>query len=292
MTRRNLSTDDLKQPIQQAASHPWFEKLARFGYAARGVVYFIIGLLAAQAAFGEGGKTTDSKGALQTIVTQPFGKILLGIVTVGLIGYALWRLVETILDPEHAHQPMKAKRVAQRIGYAVSALSYTILAVTAVKLILGSGGSGSSNATQDWTARFLSQPFGQWLVGLVGIIIIGFGIYQLYKAYKGKFRKRLQLQQMSSNERTWTMAAGKFGIAARGIVFAIIGIFLTQAAIKSDPNQAKGLGESLSVLAQQPFGPWILGIVALGLIAYSVYSVIEARYRQFGNRNGELGARD
>lgn len=278
MARHNLP-GNLEQPIQQAASHPWMEKLARLGYAARGVVYFVIGLLAAQAAFGVGGKTTDSKGALQTIVTQPFGKFLLSLVTVGLIGYALWRTVETFLDPEHTHQHQGAKQIARRLGYAVSALSYFVLAATAIKLILGSGG-GSNNATKDWTARFLSQPFGQWLVGLTGIIVIGLGFYELYKAYKGKFRKHLQLSMISPQQRKWAIILGQIGIAARGIVFATIGVFLTQAALTFDPNRAKGLGEALAALAAQPFGRWILGGVALGLIAYSIYSLIEARYRQ------------
>ncbi|WP_245927745.1 DUF1206 domain-containing protein [Aphanothece hegewaldii] len=248
------------------------------------MVYFIIGLLAAQAAFGVGGKTTDSKGALQMIVTQPFGKFLLSLVTVGLIGYALWRTVETFLDPEHPHQHRGAKQIARRLGYAISALSYFVLAATAIKLILGSGG-GSNNSTQDWTARFLSQPFGQWLVGLAGMLVIGLGFYELYKAYKGKFRKHLQLSMISPQQRTWAIILGQIGIAARGIVFATIGVFLTQAALTFDPNRAKGLGEALAALAAQPFGRWILGGVALGLIAYSIYSLIEARYRQLPKIN-------
>jgi hypothetical protein len=150
----------------------------------------------------------------------------LSLVTVGLIGYALWRTVQTLLDPEHTHQHRGAKQVARRIGYAVSALSYFVLAATAIKLILGSGGS-SDNSTQDWTARFLSQPFGQWLVGLVGVLVIGLGLYELYKAYKGKFRKHLQLSMMNPQQRNWAIAVGQLGIAARGIVFATIGVFLT-----------------------------------------------------------------
>ncbi|MBD2018940.1 DUF1206 domain-containing protein [Leptolyngbya sp. FACHB-36] len=277
MSQRN--SQNLQQPVRQVASQPWFERLARLGYAAKGVVYFVVGLLAAQAALGAGGKTTDTSGALEEIVTQPFGKFLLSLVTVGIIGYVLWRVVQTVLDPEHAHQKTDAKRIAQRIGYGISALGYAGLALTAVKLIMGSGGE-SGNATQDWTARFLAQPFGQWLVGLAGAIVIGVGISYLYEAYKGKFQRSFNLNQMSDTERTWAKRLGQFGIAARGIVFGIIGIFLVQAARRSDARQAKGLGEALATLAQQPFGPWLLGVVALGLIAYSIYSLVEARYRR------------
>ncbi|MEG4230116.1 DUF1206 domain-containing protein [Microcoleus sp. N9_B2] len=279
MTRRNSPTDSIKEPVRRASSHPWFERLARLGYAAKGLVYFIIGFLAAQAAFGSGGKTTDTKGALTTIVSQPFGKFLLFLVTIGIVGYVLLRIVQTILDPEHAGEKMDAKRIATRIGYAFSGLAYAGLAVTAVKLMLGSGGS-RGNSTQDWTAWFLSQPFGQWLVGLGGAVTIGIGFSYIYKAFKGKFRHNFKLHQMSQNEQTWAVRLGRLGIAARGIVFSIIGVFLIQAAKQSDASEAKGFGEALASLQQQPFGPWILGLVALGLISYGIYSVIEARYRQ------------
>lgn len=279
MTRPNSSLDPLQQPIKRVANQPWVERLARFGFAAKGIVYFIVGLLAAQAAFGTGGKTTDTQGALQAIVVQPFGKFLLGLVAIGLLGYALWRLVETVLDPEHAGQEQDAKRVVQRIGYALSGLAYLGLAFTAVQLILGSGGAGGSS-TQDWTARLLAQPFGQWLVGLAGLITIGVGLSYLYQAYTAKFREKFKLNQMNTTERTWAVRVGRFGIAARGIVFGIIGLFLVVAALNSDASQVKGLGGALAVLAAQPFGPWILALVAFGLIAYGVYSVVEAKYRR------------
>jgi hypothetical protein len=281
MAQHNSPTDNVKEPIQQAASHPWFERFARFGYAARGLVYFVIGLLAIEAAIGAGGKTTGSKGALQTIVVQPFGKFLLAIIAFGIVGYVLWRLVQAILDPEDSGQKTGAKQIAKRLGYAMSAFAYAGLAATAVKLIIGSGGGGNGNqSAQDWTARFLAQPFGRWMVGAAGIVVIGVGLSFLYKAYKTKFRHKLKWQQMSSRERTWTTRIGKFGLAARGVVFVIIGIFLTRAAVESNASEVKGLGESLSVLAQQAYGQWLLGIVALGLIAYSLYCMIQAKYRQ------------
>jgi Domain of Unknown Function (DUF1206) len=282
MARRNSSINDIGQPIQQAAAHPWVERLSRLGYAAKGLVYFVIGLLALQAAIGTGGETTDQNGALQAIVTQPFGKFLLAIVALGLMGYVLWRVVQTAIDPEHAGQRPDAKQVAQRLGYAFSAIAYAGLAITAVKMILGTNQSGS-NATQDWTARFLAQPFGQWLVGLAGVVAVAVGVSYLYEAYKAKFRHQLNLGAMGPKEQMWAIRLGRFGIAARGIVFAIIGFFLVLAAVRSNPSKAKGLGDALAALAQQPFGPWLLGLVALGLMAYSVYSLVEARYRRLGN---------
>ncbi|WP_414545246.1 DUF1206 domain-containing protein [Nostoc sp. CCY0012] len=282
MALRDPLPTNIKQPVRQAVSHLWVERLARLGYAAKGLVYIIVGLLAAQAAFGSGGKTTDTSGALETIVTQPFGKFLLGIVTLGLIGYALWRFVQTILDPEHSGQQMNTKRIAKRLGYAFSAIAYFSLAVTSIKIIIGSS-SGDSDSVEDWTIYFLHQPFGRWLVMLVGLIVIGVGISYLYQAYQGKFRRHFKLAQMSRTEQIWAVRVGRFGITARGIVFGIIGIFIMLAAIQLDGTQARGLGGALASLAQQPFGPWILGVVALGLIAYGMYSVIEARYRHITN---------
>lgn len=265
---------------QQLTQPPsvWVERLARFGYAAKGTVYGIVGLLAAQAAFGTGGKTTDTQGALQTIVMQPFGKVLLGFVTIGLLGYVLWRFVQAIKDPEN--KGTDAKGLAQRLGYAITGSIYAGLAFSAMRLVLGTGGGSNSNSTEDWTARLLAQPFGQWLVGTVGAFIIGLGFCQFYLAYSTKFRKELNLTQLSDTEQKWVMGIGRFGLAARGVVFCVIGFFLIQAARQSDPKEARGLREALQVLAQQPYGPWILGIVAVGLVAYGIYMVIQARYRR------------
>lgn len=282
MALRDPVPENIKQPVREVASHLWVERLARLGYAAKGLVYFIVGLLAAQAAFGSGGKTTDTSGALETIVTQPFGKFLLCIVTLGLIGYALWRFVQTILDPENSGQQMNGKRIAKRLGYAFSAIAYLSLAATSIKLIIGSS-TGNSDSVEDWTVYFLNKPFGRWLVLLLGLTVVGVGISFLYQAYKGKFRRHFKLNQMTRSEQIWAMRLGRFGIAARGIVFGIIGIFIMVAAIQLDGTQARGLGGALASLAQQPFGPWILGIVAFGLIAYGIYSVIEARYRHITN---------
>lgn len=279
MTRHNSPLSDLQQPARRAAAHPWVEKLARFGFAAKGFVYFVVGLLAAQAALGVGGRTTDTSGALNTIVSQPFGKFLLALVTVGLVGYALWRFVELIFDPEHSGERTEAKHIAQRIGYGFSAIAYSGLALTAVRLIMGNA-SSSGDSTQDWTARFMAQPFGRWLVGLAGVVVVAVGLSYLYQAYKAKFQRHFNLHQMGDTERRWVKWLGQFGIAARGVVFSIIGLFLLLAALRQNANEARGLGGALAALAAQPFGPWLLGIVALGLIAYSLYSLIEARYRQ------------
>lgn len=263
---------------QQLTQHPslWVERLARFGYISKGVVYGVIGLLAAQAAFGSGGKTTDTEGGLREIVNQPFGEFLLALVAIGLIGYVIFRFVQAIKDPEN--KGTDAKGLAQRVGYAINGLIYAGIALTSVQIILGSDGGGNSNSRQDWTAQLLSQPFGQWLVGAEGAFTIGLGFYEFYQAFSGKFRKKLDLHELDDSERKLVMGISRFGLVARGVVFCIIGWFLIQAATQSDASQAGGLGEALQAIAQQPYGPWLLGIVALGLVAYGGYMVIQARY--------------
>ncbi|MBW4614332.1 MAG: DUF1206 domain-containing protein [Desmonostoc vinosum HA7617-LM4] len=259
-------------------SSSWVERLARFGYISKGVVYGVVGILAAQAAFGTGGRTTDTKGALSTIANQPFGKFLLALVAIGLIGYVLWRFFQVIKDPENKGND--AKGLAQRIGYAINGFIYAGLAFSAIRIISGSGDGGSSNSTEDWTARLLSQPFGKWLVGTVGVFIIALGFYQFYQAYSVKFRRELDLSELDHRETQWLIGICRFGLLARGIVFCIIGWFLIQAATQSNAAAAGGLDEALQTLAQQPYGSWLLGIVALGLVAYGIYTIIQGRYRR------------
>jgi hypothetical protein len=257
----------------------WIVPLARFGYAAKGVVYLIIGVLAALAAYKRGGKTTDSRGALQEILFQPYGKYLLGAVAVGLIGYAIWRLVQSIKDTENKGSGIKG--IVTRIGYAVISFVYLGLALTAVRMIMGAGSEkGGAEPTQEWTARLLEQPFGQSLVGAIGVGFIAFALSQLYKAFTAKFRENLMTEEMSKNMESFAIRTGQFGLSARGIVFGIIGFFLILAALHSNANEAQGLSGALQVLEQQTVAPWLFGLVALGLASYGFYMLVLARYRR------------
>lgn len=260
---------------EEAADSAWVERLARLGYAAKGVVYATVGILALQTALGRGGATTGSQGALQTIAAQPLGTFLLAIVGVGLLGYALWRFVEATIDPRN--EGTDAKGIIQRLGYAIRGALYVGLALSAFRIIMGSG-NGNSNTTEDWTARVLSWPLGPWLVGLAGLIVIGAGLHELYRAYSESFREDLKMGQMSQTEREGAARLGKLGLAARGVVFGLTGLFLIQAATQHNAEQAGGLDQALQTLARQPYGPWLLGAVALGLIAYSLFMFVEAKY--------------
>lgn len=260
-----------KQAAHEAG--PWIEWLARFGYAAKGTVYTLVGLLALQAAFS-GRQATDSRGALAMVLDQPLGRALLAIIAVGLFGYALWRLVSATLNPEN-------RGGWTRAAYAVTAAIYAGLALEAARLAAGMAqGGGGGDRTSHWTARALSQPLGKWLVVLAGLVIAGYGLRQLYKAYTVELDRRLDLGAMDPDARRWTIRAGRFGMAARGVVFGIIGIFLVLAALHTNPSEARGLGGALRTLERQPYGPWLLGVIAGGLVAYGAYEIVNARYRR------------
>ncbi len=260
-----------------AAASPWVEGLARLGYAARGLLYITVGVLAVRVALGDGGQTTDKNGAITAIGSQPFGKFLLALIVIGLIGYSLWGFVRAILDP--LNRGTDPKGIAQRIGYAVSGLSYGALVIPTVRFIMGTSSTGgSSGASQDLTAKLLSQPFGPWLVGLLGLIGMGGGLGQLFQAFTADFKKDLKFRDMSSDEQKWAIRVGRFGMAARGIVFAMMGFFILQAALHKDPGNVKGLDGALQTLVHQPYGPWLLGIVALGLVSFGVYSLLCAKW--------------
>lgn len=247
-------------------------RLARFGYAAKGIVYIVLGYMALQATFGAGNPKIDQNAALVKIITQPYGRYLLAIITLGLVAYVIWRLVEVIFNPEH-------EKLLARLGYLSSGAGYAFLALAALQLLRGVGGTGSSSqAPQDFTARALALPWGQILVIAVGIIIIASGLYQIYYGYKEKFVKNLRLTEMRAEQRRWTIDLGKFGTIARAIIYIIIGIFLIQAALTRNPARAGGLGEALVALARSPYGIWVLGFVALGLLAYGIFSEVMARY--------------
>jgi hypothetical protein len=261
------------------AARPWIERLARYGYAAKGVVYILIGTLAAIGAFKGGESPTDSRGALTQIVGQPYGRVILCVIAAGLAGYALWRIVQALRDTEEKGKDWKGLSI--RAGYACIGVVYAGLSYSAVRLVFGHGaGKGSDETTRGWTAFALTFPLGRWLVALAGLCVIGFGLWQCYKAFTAKFRRKWKRHEMSEHARSLATRAGQVGLLARGVVFGIIGLFLIEAAWRARAEEARGIGGALRALEQQPYGPYVLGAVALGLVAYGLYMFVEARYRR------------
>lgn len=255
---------------------PWIRRFGRFGHMAKGVVYAMVGLFALMAAAGTGGGTTDTSGALMTIANEPFGQVLLWLIGIGLIGYVVWELIKSINDVEH--EGTDTKGIAKRIGYMISAVIYGSLALTAIRLALHAGGRGNSEKTI--SAKLLAQPFGQWIIGLIGLIIIVYGLIELYRGFKEKFMKYFKTREMNEKEIDLARRAGKAGLMARGIVLAMTGFFFVRTAVTADPNEAKGIDGALAELASQPYGQFLLGLTAAGLLLYGVYEMIRGRYQR------------
>jgi len=250
--------------------------LGRAGYAAKGTVYLVIGALAARAALGQGGATTDSRGALGAIGDGPFGSVALVLIGVGLLGYTAWRLVAAVTDAEgKGDEPTS---LVVRCAQAGRGIVYGALGVQALRF-LGEREATESTATRHWTARLLELPFGRVIVGAVAVGVLGYAAYQLYRAASDKVRKHLDLGEAGSTQGRWIVRLGRFGIAARAVVFAMIGVFLLRAATQSDSGEAGGIAQSLRALASGSHGRLVLGAVSFGLVAYGVYQIATARYR-------------
>ena len=258
-------------------ARPWVERLARAGYAAKGAVYLTIGVLALQTAAGSGGGLTDSDGVLRILLRQPYGKLLLGLAAIGLFGYALWRALCAAVDPEGRHEG-GAKRIAARAGYAVTALVHGGLAWQAAQLAMR-GSADRGRSPDDWTATLMQAPAGRWLVGAAALALAGYGLVQLVKGVQGDVQKRLGLGTVDPDHRRVIITAARAGLISRGIVFMIIGSFLVRAALEYDPSEAGGVREALVAIERQPYAPYLLGAIALGLAAYGAFQLVKARYR-------------
>lgn len=253
-----------------------FEWGARAGLVARGVVYGIIGVLAVKLAIGEGGSTTSQQQALQEIAQQSFGKTLLVITAIGLAGYATWRLVRAAIG----HGPEDSDSALDRIGGLVSGIGYLLLCIAAVEIIIGSGGGGGSEEASKTTGGVLGWTGGVYIVGIAGAATIFEGLDQGYKAITQSFLEKSKTGEMSPAMKTTFTRIGVFGHLARMVVFVLIGYFLLKAAIDFNPDAAISLDGALSKLAQADYGPYLLGVVAFGLIGFGLYSLLDARYRK------------
>ena len=253
-----------------------FEWLARAGFVARALIYGIIGILSIKLAIGIGGTTTNQQGALKTIAHQPFGKVLLILVAIGLAGYALWRLARALLG----HGPEDSDSGFDRIAAFASGIVYAGLCAIAVEILLGSNSSGASGNAHKTTAGVFGWPGGTWLVGIAGAVLIGVGLYQGYRGLSKDFLADSKTEQMSARVRNWIEWVGTFGHLARMVVFGLVGVFLIKAAIDYNPKKAVGLDGALAKIANASYGPFLLGIVAAGLIAFGIYSLSDARYRR------------
>lgn len=252
-----------------------FEVLSRAGFVARAVVYAIIGVLALRLAAGHGGKLTDQEGALHTVAQQPFGKLLLTLLAIGLGGYSLWRLVRAAIG----HGPEGSDTGFERIAALASGVAYGAMCGLAIEILSGSGG-GNAASPKKATAGVFGWPGGTWIVAGAGCVMGGVALYQGYRGITKKFLDDSKVEEMGPRMKEWISRIGTVGHLARMVVFGLVGIFLIKAAIDYKPSKAVGLDGALAKIVHRSYGPALLGIVATGLIAFALYSLSDARYRK------------
>ena len=254
------------------------EQLARLGFASKAFIYATVGLLAGAAALNEGGTVTDTRGALRVILSHPFGNTVLFVLAVGLCGYSLWRVLDAVLDPDR--HGTSAKGVAVRIGGALRALVYGALGIEAFRLARGLRAAGGSDAkVRMWTATVMAWPLGEWLIGLIGLITAGYGVWEIVKAIRDTEDDKRDLGSLQGSTRRLLSRISRFGVAARAVIIVVLGLLLVRAALRHDPGQAEGVRGSMLELAGAG-GQWALAFIALGLIAYAVDQALHARYRR------------
>jgi hypothetical protein len=264
---------DLASSAQHASNSSAMEGLARFGLAARAFVYVVIGWLAVQIALGHGHQQANQRGAVAAVAQHSFGKVLLWVLAVGFAAYALWRLSEAAFGTA-----AEGRKTGPRLQSLVRGLIYAGLCVSTVSFLTGKSRQGQAQQQETTTAKLMKHTAGRWLVGLIGLVVVVVGIAMIVEGAKKKFEKQLRMNELHSATRTTVVRLGMIGTIARGVVFAIAGLLTVDAAVTFNASKSTGLDGALRTLADRPYGPWLLGVLALGLIAFGIYGFAAARW--------------
>jgi hypothetical protein len=278
-----LDVADRAQDIaEDVGDSPWAERIGRLGLCSRGAIYCVVFALALQVAFGPDNNDLDRRGALRSIAHQPLGKVALVVLAVGFASYAAWRLLKAATGAgEGGGKQHGGKGAVKRLADVGRALIYLSLLVSTVKLLAHSSpGGGGDKEAQDWSARFMEHASGRWLVVAAGAALVVTGVVLLVRAFMQKFDKHLDMAQMTRWQRTWLPRLGTVGYAARGVVAGLVGAFVVQAGLAFDAHKAVGIDGALKRLAHWTFGPAYLTVIAVGLLAFGLFSFVEARWRK------------
>jgi hypothetical protein len=273
-----MSSGTIAAKGRRAGQSPWVERLGRAGLVAKAVLYAVIGILAIKVALGAREASPDKNGALSTIAEQPFGRGLLALLALGLAGYAAWRLAQGLLDRDSEGED--AKGLAKRGGSVAKAVWYGTLAVLTASTVVEGGGGGGGDSEQKTTAGVFEWPLGRYVVYAAGLAFVAAALFNAWRAVTCKFNKKLKTGEMNDAEEAAATGVGVLGHLARFVVFALIGAFLLRAAWQFDPKEARGLDGALLEVAQRSYGGLLLGAVAVGLLAYAAWCLVQARYRR------------
>lgn len=255
--------------------------IARIGYVAKGLVYFMVGLLTFQTTLGMGGETSDATNALQEFIYQPFGTVLLFGIMIGLVAHATWRILQAVIDPENRGDG--AQIIFFRlIDFLVGCL-YLSMSYAAWQIIQGLNAQSGNENTEVWVGKILELPYGQWLVMFCAVVIFVGGLYQFYSAYSANFDDSFDFGEMNRKETKTLRWLGRIGISAWGVVYCMVAYLFYNASVTFNADEAGGLDQALQTLREQPFGAWTLGITAVGLIIYGLYLFVLSYYHKIFN---------
>jgi hypothetical protein len=260
---------------REAHQSDWVDHAARIGLVAYGVVHLVVAWLALQLAFGDRQESASAQGALHELAQQPFGKVLVWALGIGMFLLVLWQLIEALFG----HRAFDGrKKVGKRLTSAGKAVVYAVIGVTAIKIATGSSSSSSEQQTDSWTARVMDLPAGQLLIAAVGLAILGIGGYFVVRAWTEKFAEELSAEGRTGTTGTAYLWFGKLGYTAKGIAFGIVGVLFLYAALTHEPDKSGGLDQALTELLDKPFGPFLLAAVAVGIGCYGVFCFARARH--------------
>lgn len=259
----------------------WASRFFTLGHVAKGSVYLMTGGLAVATVIGSAGGPAGPQGILGFVREQPFGKILLGLLALGLASYCLWRLYMALSDPDE--KGTDTSGLVKRIGWACSGVFYGLLSAQSFGVVFGSSGGGGSGGKESAAAMLMSQPFGKVLMFVLAAIFLGTAIYQLHRGLSEKFLDKINDSQIGHDKYAWYTKFGKAGHVARAIIFAIIAYFVLLAGLNADPTKVRGMEGALSYLENNPYGFWLLGITGLGMMLYGAFMFVKAHYHQMSS---------
>lgn len=268
-----MNTSTYAQRARRASRTRAIAAAARLGLTARAVVYLVIGWLAIQIARGHGSHEASQRGAVAEVAQRKYGMGLLWLLGIGLACYALWRLNEAAFGTA-----AQGRRAGPRLRSLVRGIAYAAFAIMTFSFIAGTSRQSQSQQQVTMTARIMRNDGGRWLVGLIGLAVVAAGLLLVVEGARKTFTKQLRMNELAGSKRKVVVRAGMIGNLARGIVFALVGVFIIDAAVSFDPDRSAGLDGALRTLADRAYGPWILGVLAAGLIVFGLYGLAEARW--------------
>lgn len=272
-----------KEQSKRSISHNFSENLVRLGYGAKSLIYVVIGILAIKVALGTSNILANEDDALASIGQSLFGRILLGVIFVGLVGYSIYSFVKIFNKSPSTDKPFK--RIINKIGFLISAIAYAVLIPSAYTYAFGTSSMVpiviQNIQLKDILGTIFLTSLGKWIVALIGLIVLGDGLYQIYYSLHMHFDRQIKPYRLSPKQIKIIKFMGRFGTLSRAIVFSLIGIFFIFAAYRSNSLEAKGIDGALLFILNQPYGSWLLGIIALGFISFGVYSLLSCFWFKF-----------